>query len=102
MKSTTSSTRQPRIGQCAGQGTIERTARGHEMNMIMSDIYARRVSEPLGATATKIARGTHRKLGCARPRPGKDVTMLAHATRGKHGRRKPGRTEERGLHEERQ
>ena len=36
LKSTISSTRQPRIGQCAGKDTIERMARGHE---VTSDAY---------------------------------------------------------------
>ena len=101
LKSATSSMRQPPIGQyaCAGQGTIERTARGHGMNMITGDAYARRVSEPLEATATKIPRGTHRNLSCTRPRPHKDAMMLARANRGEHERRKQGRTKEGGTHQ---
>ena len=62
------------------------------MNMMMSDVYARRVSEPLEATATKIAKGTHRNLRCTRPRLRKDAVMLARPYRGEHERRKPRRT----------
>ena len=38
LKSATSSKRQLRIGQCAGKRTTERMARGHEMNMVTSDV----------------------------------------------------------------
>ena len=80
LKSTKSSTRQPTIGQCAGKGTIERMARGHEIEIITSDACARRASEPPESTAT---RGIHTDISTAHD--GASM-MSARANRGGHGR----------------
>ena len=57
LKSATSPTRQPRIGQYvyAEKGTISQMVRGEEIEMITSGACAHRTSEPPESTATKSA-----------------------------------------------